>query len=355
MKLKMYEVFKERIVTVSDKAFYTVLVCLVVCLFAWIFTDEYTLPTSLFVPPKKITAGENLQKYNRQQVTCEIPYVINHVVDFYRDDLYDEGDENIQFYTHGYVGVDENFENPFFFFVPPERKEEVDEMLEKTWKIVYDGAPEEDIGTLEVTGYVRVSKEKHMRFYENALLEVYGDTELLHDMGYKAYVLDDQNVSFGKDRVFVMYIKLAIFLVILLRTISVFCKVMGYQNRRYVKKYLNRYRLNEFEMNQEFIAAKEITDNYWIGRNYTFWISGNIPFIVTNKEIVLVYATNSGFNFYTLDRKRYSIKKSDWEIQHMLDYYEMNFPHVVVGMDEEIHRMIMTDFDAFLELKYRKN
>ncbi len=355
MKLKMYEVFKERTVTTADRIFYMLLVCFVVCLFVWVLTDKYTAPGSLFVSPKEIKAGENLQRYNRQQVTCEIPYVINTVVNFYDSDLYDENDEYVEYYTHGYVGVDENLENPFFFFVPPERKEEVDQMLEQTWEIVYDGAPKRDIGTLRVTGYVRISHEKHMHFYENALTEVYGNTDLLRSMGYKAYVLDDQNVSFGKDRVYTMYLRLTVFLVVLLRTISTFWKVMGYRNRRYIKKYLNKYRLNEYELNQEFVGASEIAHNYWVGRNYMFCLQGNVPVVFLNNEIVLVYATNASFNFCTLDQTRFSTMKEEFEIRRLLSYYEMNYPRVVVGINEEIHRLLMTDFDAFLEIKYRKN
>lgn len=351
----MYEVFKERTVTAADRIYYILLLCLVVCLFVWVMTDKYTAPSSLFVSPKEIKAGENLQKYNRQQVTCEIPYVVNTVVNFYDSDLYDENDEEVEYYTHGYVGLDENLENPFFFFVPPERKEEVDRMLEQTWEIIYDGVPKRDIGTLKVTGYVRISREKHMRFYENALLEVYGNTELLQNMGYQAYVLDDQNISFGRDRVFTMYQKLAVFFVVLLRTIFVFWKIMGYRNRRYIKKYLNKYRLNEYELNQEFAGASEIAYNYWVGKNYTFCLQGNVPLVLMNNEIVLVYASNAFFNFYTLNQARFSIAKEDGEIRRLLTYYELNYPRVVVGINEEIHRLIMTDFDAFLEIKYRKN
>jgi len=355
MKLKMYEVFKNRIVTLADKIIYAVLVFIVVCLYIWILSDEYTSVSSLFFAPKEITAGENLAYYYKKEVTCEIPYVINHAVDFYRDELYDEGDEDITYYTHGYVGVDENFENAFIFFVPPDRKEEVEQMMEKSQEIYFEGARKHDIGTLEVTGYVRKSREKHFHFYETAMIQVYGHADYLSAAGNNVYVLDDQNVSFGSEWEMIMKIKFGIFLIVLVCAIVSFRSVMGYNIRTHIRESLEKYRLNEFQMNQEFVGATEVAYNYWIGKNYTFFIAGNKPYILNNNEIVSVYGAKESFHLHTLDKSRFSIKETDDEIWRLLDYYETNFPRIVVGMNRELHRMLVSDFDAFLELRYRKN
>ena len=355
MKLKMYEVFRDRTGTLAEKIIYGFLLVIVVCLYIWMITDEYTTPGSLFFAPKEITAGEDLAYYNKKEVTCEIPYVINHAVNFYREELYDEGDEDMEYYTLGYVGVDEDFGNPFIFFVPPDRKEEVEQMLEKTQEIYFEGAPKTDIGSLQVTGYVRKSRERHFHFYEAALINVYGHADFLSADGNQVYVLDDQNVSFGSGWETWMKLKVTLFLVMLVCAIISFRSAMGHKNRTYIRDVLEKYRINEFELNQEFVGATEVAHNYWIGKNYTFFVLGNKPYVLLNNEMVLVYGAKGSFHFHTLDKSRFAIKETDAEIQNLLDYYETHFPRVVIGMNGEIHRMLVSDYDAFLEMKYRKN
>ena len=357
MKLKIDKVIRERSNTFEDQVLCIVIICLILGSIICLFADKYTAPLSFFVSPKEITAGESLKKYNKYRVTCKVPYVINTVVDLYDSNLYDENDEHVEIYTHGYVGVDENFENPFFFYVSPERKAEVDRMMEETWKIVYGGEQKRDIGYMEIEGYVRVGKEKHMHYYEGALLDIYGNTEALQETGNKPYVLDDQNVLFGNGRSFPVFLELFLIFFLIIRGIPVFSRYMKNRNNgsSSVKKYLKKYALDKEELNQEFIGAEEIVYNHWVGRRFTFCLTEKDFIILRNREIVLVYATDNSFNCYTSEQRNYSFSRQDEERKYLLNYYEMNFPHVVVGMNEEIHRMIMTDFDAFLELKYRKN
>jgi len=361
MKLKMYDIFRQRTVKSVHRIIFILSLGAILGMCMIISYDKYTSPISLFTKPVEITAGDSLSNYYKKEVTCEIPYVLGHVVNFYDGDLYDEDDEEVEYYTHGYIGLDENLENPFFFFVPPEKNVEVERMMEKTREICFGREPKRDIGTIRVTGYVRMSSEKHLRFYEKALTENYGNTYPLSETGYKAYVLDDQNVSFGSAATFPMKCKMFIFFVFLLCGLYSMYIVLGWNNYAEMRKYADKYRTNEYQLNQEFLKAKEISHNYWIGENYTFYIIGNVPYVLLNQEIVLVYESpsadvaKSSINFHTLNGTRYSVMRDSGEIATLLDYYEKHFPRVVVGIDEQIHRLLLNDFDAFLEIKYRKN
>ncbi|MBQ8199395.1 MAG: hypothetical protein IJZ76_08220 [Lachnospiraceae bacterium] len=358
--LKTHEIFKKRVRKKLDIMICVALLLLTGYVYMTICTDKYTAPLSLFLPPTEITAGEPLEEYYKKQVTCEIPYVLDSVVNFYDSDLYDSYDENVEFYTHGYVGLDENMENPFFFFVPPDKKEEVDRLKKQTRQIIYDGEPKRDLEPIRVTGYVRMSKEKHFNHYKSALTENYGNADLLKKTYNKVYVLDDENVSFGSGATLPMEGKLFSFSILFALLVFWATKVSGLQYERIIKKHLNKYRIDDLQLNQELAVADEIAKDFWVGKNYIFFLISNYPYLISNGEMVLVYATKSpegsrtSLNFYTLDKRRYSIIREEYEIAKLLRYFEENYPRVVVGIDEEIHRMLIRDFDAFLDMKYRK-
>ncbi|MBE5882572.1 MAG: hypothetical protein E7289_09785 [Lachnospiraceae bacterium] len=361
MKLKIYDIFKQRSVRSVDRILCMILWGAIFWMCMIISYDKYASPISLFVKPTEIKAGTDLSRYYKKQVTCEIPYVLGHVVNFYDGDLYDEDDEVVEYYTHGYIGLDENLENPFFFFVPPNKSAEVEKMMEKTREIYFGRDYKRNIGTIRVTGYVRMSAEKHLKFYEKALIKNYGNTTLLSENERDVYVLDDGNVAFGDAATLPMKFKVFVFFVLSVCGLYSLYVALGWKNRVQIKKYINKYRVDEYQLNQEFLKAKEIAHNYWIGDNYTFYLMGKVPYMILNREIVLVYespcadAARSSINFHTLNGTRYSLMKDAGEIRALLEYYEEKFPRVVIGIDEEIHRLLLTDFDAFLEIKYRKN
>ena len=82
-----------------------------------------------------------------------------------------------------------------------------------------------------------------------------------------------------------------------------------------------------------------MTTNYWITPQYTFYIRNLEVIVIKNKDIVWCYPINwigksfvSSIELGTIQEKKY---RSDVKLtkgtDEVLQYYELNFPHIVIG------------------------
>ena len=98
-----------------------------------------------------------------------------------------------------------------------------------------------------------------------------------------------------------------------------------------------------------------------IGKDFTF-VCDDASRIYRNSEIIWIYEWyenkgNTGKNFYF---NLYLVDKQEPEIlgttektyQRIMEYYEANFPHIVVGRSDEAGYLYRNDREQFLHLKY---
>lgn len=117
------------------------------------------------------------------------------------------------------------------------------------------------------------------------------------------------------------------------------------------------------ELDRDFAEADRIVKNLWIGNKCTYHIGYLYPYIIDNKDLIWVYLTkvsgNGGgswqVNFCDKNKKMTSIAlKSEKKAKGIAEFYNTNFPHIVVGFNEDLERMYNEDLDSFLNLRYNQ-
>lgn len=310
--------------------------------------------SNIFGKTKEITAGTDLAQYKNTKVSCTIQNVLNYVVNYYGKD-----DPDKVVYTCGYVALDDNMENPFCVFVPADKRYLMDALLDETWSNMQEESSNNYRKPVQVEGYVREAGDKSRQCYIEALNEIYGE-------GYAnnittVYFIDDENVTIGETYasyqwIFLLFMggMVAYVLVLILQ---------GLHYRKGIKSFMAENGINAAVLENEFRLAEEVANCFWISPQYTFFVTTAQVKIINNKEIVWAYRkTHSGKTttysvvLCTVNQKRYDsgVQMRDG-VEKVLQYYEKNFPFIVIGADREKRRLFKRNFAGFLQLQYIRN
>ncbi len=132
-----------------------------------------------------------------------------------------------------------------------------------------------------------------------------------------------------------------------------------------VKRRVNRYldahpTVTMAQLESDFSAAQKI-GNVWVGKNWTF-CAGLKEALFDNKDIVWVHTgrERSGRSvsflvyFSLIDRtvKRVSMS-SVKNCEKVMKLYE-SYPHILTGNNQEYDSLCYSNWDAFLDMKYRQ-
>ena len=358
MKLKMYEVFRKRC---EDKTYYEWLIialCLVIFFTYKVITDENIAILGFLFGPVKIEAGEDLAKYDRYRVTCEVPYVFSEQKDFWVT----EEDTNI-LRTYSYVGLDKNLENPFVFHVNLESEDVIaEEMVRKTKRIYYGEDMKKSIGTLRVEGYVRPMDDQYTSYYMEGLNAFYKEERYKDDEDFEAYAIYKSNNAFWGICEFAMLIKVFFWIASIIFAYIPLKIILDIYNNTKLKKYMQMNKVDENFLNQDFLSAWEFSDNYWIGDEYTYYVYNKNLSLFLNKDIVWAFTENTKRNgktclvFYTLSRRKHTIYVNTDMVEDILSYYEKKYSRILIGSNnKEMHRLFKENYNVFLDIHYRKN
>lgn len=129
-----------------------------------------------------------------------------------------------------------------------------------------------------------------------------------------------------------------------------------------VKEFISKLNMVEQEkLVLDYQNAWKGSRTIKIGKDFTF-VCDDASRIYRNSEIIWIYEWyenkgNTGKNFYF---NLYLIDKQEPEIlgttektyQRIMEYYEANFPHIVVGRSDEAGYLYRNDREQFLHLKY---
>lgn len=345
----MYEILKKRIIrnvlTMALGIFIIVAVVVVIC-----NVDSETSFSVFLKPPVEIKAGTDLAQYHNQKVTCSFRYVLNGVVNFYHRN---DSSENI--YTCGYVVMDDTMKRTFCVFVPPDEKDTMDEMMQKTWNVM--NGQKEYIPSLQVEGYVRKLSDEKKHFYVEALNWVYG--EGYADRIGNVYYIDDENSCRGDQLILTMGTMWLIMLIPTLYACVVILRWLNY--RKVMERFLMQNHISEALAEKEFLRADEVGKDFWISPRITVFIGLKGLGVLKNKDIVWAFLkTHHGktatysVEVYTIDKKRYSASVTYADGKKILEYYKQKFPYIVIEKDREKNRLFQHDFDSFLQLQYTR-
>ena len=129
-----------------------------------------------------------------------------------------------------------------------------------------------------------------------------------------------------------------------------------------VKEFISKLNMAEQEkLVLDYQNAWKGSRTIKIGKDFTF-VCDDASRIYRNSEIIWIYEWyeskgNTGKNFYF---NLYLVDKQEPEIlgatektyQRIMEYYEANFPHIVVGRSDEAGYLYRNDREQFLHLKY---
>lgn len=299
----------------------------------------------------EITAGTSLAQYKNKKVSCDIQYVLNHVVSFY-----DRGDPAKEIYTCGYVVLDENMQNPFCVFVPVSKQELMQTKCSQTW-IMYVNETKSQAEPIKVEGYVRQLNDENKHYYIEALNEMYGEG-YANSIG-NVYYIDDENAA--KKNVDV-HIQLGMFAILVgLSAWIAVVIIQGSYYRKDIKMFAVQNGTSTEGLENEFRLAEQITDTFWISPQYTFFVHYAKVKIIKNTDIVWAFkkahhgkVITYTIELYTIMKKRYSGIQMGEDVERILQYYERTFPFIVTREDPEKRRLFENDFMGFLQLQYMK-
>ena len=306
------------------------------------------------LPTKKITAGEDLSKYECRKVSCTFRYVAQHVVSFY-----DEDDPSETLYTCGYIALDDGLQNPFCVFLPIGEAKRMDAMVDKTWNVMNGG--KEQIPSVEVNGYVWKLSSKNVAYYHKALKKIYGESAPLAD---EVYYIDDQASVKGENEAVSIRIVAFSLCMMLLGFFGYLALVTfrAFQVPGVIEEFLTQNKMSRLELEREFLSAKEIDGVIWLTPDLTIYLNNTCVGIVKNRDIVWAYiqrvhkgkSTFHELRLFSVDQKLCAKVITGLNRQEILEFYKVNCPHIVIGRDRTKKRLFKHDFDGFLQLQYHR-
>ncbi|MBE5872235.1 MAG: hypothetical protein E7294_13440 [Lachnospiraceae bacterium] len=307
---------------------------------------------AICLPEKRITAGEDLSKYECRKVSCTFRYVARHVVS-----LYDQDDPEKVLYTCGYMVLDDQLQNPFCVFLPIDEAERMENMAGKTWSVMNGGR--ELISSVEVNGYVWKLSGKNAEYYNEALKAVYGEKAVPVD---EVYYIDDRDAVKGKNEMdsirFVCYAIIILLLGFLGYLVVI--SITAFRFPQVIEEFLSQTKMSRLELEKEFLNAKDIDGVIWLTPDLTVYLNNTRIGILKNRDIVWAYIkrVHNGKNtFYELrlfcvDKKMCAKVITGPNRQQILEYYQAYCPHIVIGEDRMKKRLFKQDFNGFLQLQY---
>lgn len=128
-----------------------------------------------------------------------------------------------------------------------------------------------------------------------------------------------------------------------------------------VKEFISKLDMAEQEkLGLDYQNAWKGSRTIRIGKDFTF-VCDDAGRIYRNSEIIWIYEwhENAGsnknfyFNLYLIDKQEPEILgTTEKTYKKIMEYYENNFPHIVVGRSDEAGYLYNNDREKFLHLKY---
>lgn len=178
------------------------------------------------------------------------------------------------------------------------------------------------------------------------------------------FMLEHINIRNMTDETMVIFLRVVAILALLI-AVSILVRTLAGSAQKEAKKFISKLNLSEQEkLVLDYQNAWHGSRTIRVGQKYTY-VCGSGTQIFSNYDIVWLYAYRKtvirGFfndtRYYLL---LYLIDKEEPEIlettkktySKILEYYEHNFPHIIVGDSDEVRYLYRNDRNQFLHLRY---
>lgn len=303
--------------------------------------------------PVPIVAGMDYDAEEGSYVSFDVTYVIDEFVrqTSKNTETKKETLKNISYLTY--------FEEDGYFFgveLPSSKESEMDQYIENTWSWLA-----EEIDTLtdvkQVKGTWTPLTGTRLRYYQETITEDLGEEFL--DMALPYYI--DTN-KVGGNTHSAVYISFAVIIIALFYLIYTLIRFFGGSHQAKIKKYLvNNTTVSMEHIEADFASAVAVSKTIWVGKRWTFHVSGIYADILENKDFVWGYYyyrsgrhSESTLRLYDTSKKLHGLSASEKEAKAALDVYSKQNPQMVLGYTKELEKMFQKDFQGFLNLRYNR-
>lgn len=311
-------------------------------------------PILMFIKgAEPITAGMDYDAAEGSFVSFDAKYIIDEYVrqTERNSDSKKETLKNISYFIY--------FEEDGYFFgieVPSSKEDEMNQYIDDTISWL-NGETEELTNFKSVKGTWTELTGKRLQYYQEQITDDLG-AEFL-DIALPYYI-DTNKVG---ERTFVsIYICLAVIALTVIYLLYSLIQYFTGSSQKHLKKYLDANPSVTMEhLEVDFASASAISGNIWVGRRWTFHISGIYADILENKDLVWGYYyhrsgrhSESTLRLYDINKHLHGLNASEKEAMAALNIYEQQQPHMVVGYKKETEKLFDKDFQGFLDLRYNR-
>jgi hypothetical protein len=277
-----------------------------------------------------------------------VSYPIQHLVSAYmsitsrRENSTEETLKSID-----YMVYDEKEDILFGVRVNADKQEEIEELGSVSW----------DSGiTRNVTGAWEPIPEDYQGYFREALIYLDSSWDGTPDV---KYFIDTTKIGGGYKSA--TYVTIAVILIALIYMMYVVAKIGAGGYYKNIEKYLkNHPDVTEEVLDGEFSSAKQL-GKVWIGKRWTFFLSGTTAKIIDNRELVWAYyykvtGRNARSMIKTFDINRHMVSFNIEESlsREALEQYAQVAPQMVLGYDKNLENAFKNNFQEFLSYQYNK-
>lgn len=303
--------------------------------------------------PEPITAGMDYDAAEGSYVSFDAQYIVDEYVrqTERNTDTKKETLKNISYFVY--------FEEDGYFFgieLPSSKEDEMNQYIDDTISWL-NGEVDELTNTKSVKGTWTELTGKRLQYYQEQITDDLGEEFLEIAL---PYYIDTNKIG---DRSFLsIYICLAILAVTILYFIYTLIRYFTGSTQKNIKKYIEANPSVSMEhIEADFASASAISSSIWVGRRWTFHVSGISTQLLENKDLVWGYYyhrtgrnSESSLRLYDINRRLHTLAASEKEAMAALNVYEQQQPHMILGYKKELEKTFQKDFQGFLNLRYNR-
>lgn len=303
--------------------------------------------------PIKLGAEMKYEDYEGKYVTYDARCVLSEYV---RVESQNTETKKSTLTDIGYFVFDED--NGVFLGIKLDsvNEKDMDDLMDDSLNYFSGYSTEEPKG-ITVTGTLRKLTGEELGYYNETVEYLFSEFPEYIPFAIP-FTIEDNTVAGIANHL--VYISIAVTIISLLYALYVTITFLTQKYATNIKKYLdNNPSYSMQHMESDFLAAEKISDDVWVGRQWTIHIEGTKACVVTNKELVWAYYykrtgkhAESKIKAFNTKKSMKVINVSEKNAMKILDIYGNHHAQMVVGYDKELEKLYNKDFNSFLNIKY---
>lgn len=346
--MSMYDIFKKR---VTKNVIWRIVISAAIMAVVLFFGMDSI--TAYIKGPAPITADMDYEAIEGSYVSSDMTYVIDEFVRTSSQNS-KSGKETLK--SIGYIIYSE--EDGYFFGVemPASKEADMDQAINDTIDYL-NGDTDELTHFQSVKGTWTALTGKRYQYFEEQLTEDFGEDFLQIAL---PYYIDTSKV--GDQPVTAVYMFLGILAAVSLYLVYILIRFATGSSSKKIRKYFDENpTISEAHMEADFAAATAVSKTIWVGKRWTYFISGVYAQVLENKKLVWGYYfqrtgrhSESTLRLFDTDKRMHALAASKSVATDALTIYAQQQPHMVIGYQKDLEKTYDKDFQGFLNLKYNR-